>query len=155
MAELMVSFFDQFPSYNDRQIEIRGKDGYVSVKDISAAINKRFNNWLRTQFAQDVLDELSIIHGLPIDYSKVSSQSQTPLIDYVRGGQGGIMVHPAVAISYAMSDARFFARVASWLTKMQQTGTATPHVLEWTREEFERGSRFNRDDIDDMYGSRK
>ena len=70
MAELMVSFFDQFPSYNDRQIEIRGKDGYVSVKDISAAINKRFNNWLRTQFAQDVLDELSIIHGLPIDYSK-------------------------------------------------------------------------------------
>lgn len=154
MTKLMVSFFDQFPSYNGHEIKFRGKDGYVEVKGISAAINKRFNDWTKTKFAQEVLDELSLIHDIPIDYDDPRSQFQTPLIDYVRGGQEGVIVHPTVAFAYSMSNARFFARVASWLTNMQQTGTVNPHVLEWTRDEFERGNRFNRDDIDDLYGRR-
>lgn len=38
MSRAMVSFFDQFPEYNGQSIEIRGKDGYASVRDISKAI---------------------------------------------------------------------------------------------------------------------
>lgn len=165
MTKLMVSFFDQFPEYNDHKIEIRGKDGYVSIKNISAAINKRFSDWTRTRFAQEVLDELSLQTGLPIEretfaekgthpHSAKMRSEQTPLIDRVQGSREGIMVHPAVAFAYSMSEPRFFARISLWLTQMQQTGTVNPHVLEWTREEFERGNRFNRDDIDDLYGHR-
>ena len=153
----MVSFFDQFPEYNGRKIEIRGTDGYISVRDMSAALGKRFNNWTRTQFAKDVLDELSKINNRPIlwesGYSVLSS-SQTPLIDYVRGHEGSIFVHPSVAMSYAMSDARFFARVASWLSDLATIGTVNPNVLQWTQEEYQRGIEFNRDDISDMYGSK-
>lgn len=156
MPSAIVSFFDSFPEYNGRKIQIRGTDGYVSVKDISAAIGKRFNNWTRTQFAKDVLDELSLINDRPIDYSGdyslESSQTQTPLIDYVRGGQDGIFVHPSVAMSFSMSDPRFFARVASWLSDLRTIGTVNPHVRQWTQEEFARGLEFSRDDITDMYG---
>ena len=58
MSKAMVSLFDQFPEYNGQSIEIRGKDGYVSV---------------------------------------------------------------------------------------------SPHVRDWTKEEFERGLRFNRDDTSELY----
>ena len=103
----MVSFFDNFPEYNGQKIEIRGKDGYVSVRDISKAINKRFNDWTRTKFAKEVLDELSFQTKLPIahendeqsDYAHMRSRSQTPLIDYVRGNEESIFVHPSVAFA--------------------------------------------------------
>ena len=161
MSRAMVSFFDQFPEYNGQSIEIRGKDGYVSVRDISKAINKRFNNWTRTQFAKDVLEELSVLTGLPIanpeaktteksDYSKTSSRSKA-LIDYVRGDESGIFVHPSVAFAYSMSDARFFARISLWLSQMQEFGTVNPHVRDWTKEEFQRGLKFNRDDLAELY----
>jgi hypothetical protein len=158
MAGKIVSFFDQFPEYNGKKIEIRGTDGYVSVSDISAAIGKRFRNWTRTQFAKDVLEELSIRTRQPIaledtaseiPHSKLSGVSQKPLIDGPSGER--IFVHPSVAFGYAMSDAKFFARISLWVTQHQTIGTVNPHVLDWTREEYERGLAFNRDDIKDMY----
>jgi homoaconitase/3-isopropylmalate dehydratase large subunit len=160
MSKAMVSWFDQFPEYNGQKIEIRGKDGYVSVRDISKAIGKRFNNWTRTQFAKDVLEELSLLTGLPVanadtelavksGYSEMSSRSKA-LIDYVRGDEGSIFVHPSVAFAYSMSDARFFARISLWLSQMQEFGTVNPHVRDWTQEEFRRGLQFNRDDIDEL-----
>ena len=161
MSKLMLSWFDQFPEYNGQKIEIRGKDGYVSVRDISKAINKRFNNWTRTRFAKEVLEELSLLTRLPIansemeltsksDYSQMSSRSKA-LIDYVRGDESSVFVHPSVAFAYSMSDAKFFARISLWLSQMQETGTVNPHVKDWTQEEFQRGLKFNRDDINDMY----
>ena len=160
MSKLMVSFFDNFPEYNGQKIEIRGKDGYVSVRDISKAIGKRFNDWTRTKFAKEVLDELSLQTKLPIahendeksDYAYVRSRSQTPLINYVRGNEESIFVHPSVAFAYSMSNARFFARISLWLTQLHETGTVNPHVQQWTKDEYERGLKFNRDDITDMYG---
>ena len=152
MAKAMVSFFDNFPEYNGRKIEIRSKDGYFSAKDMSAAMGKRFDNWSRTQFAKDLLDELSVQSGLPIDSSDLRSQSQTPLVDYIRGGQSGVYLHPYVAMSYAMSDARFQARVNIWIVNLMTLGTVNPHILQWTREEYQRGLEFNRDDISEMYG---
>ena len=162
MSKLMLSWFDQFPEYNGQKIEIRGKDGYVSVRDISKAINKRFNNWTRTRFAKEVLEELSLLTRLPIansemeltsksDYSQMSSRSKA-LIDYVRGDESSVFVHPSVAFAYSMSDAKFFARISLWLSQMQETGTVNPHVKDWTQEEFQRGLKFNREDINDMYG---
>ena len=161
MSKLMLSWFDQFPEYNGQKIEIRGKDGYVSVRDISKAINKRFNNWTRTRFAKEVLEELSLLTRLPIansemeltsksDYSQMSSRSKA-LIDYVRGDESSVFVHPSVAFAYSMSDAKFFARISLWLSQMQETGTVNPHVKDWTQEEFQRGLKFNREDINDMY----
>jgi hypothetical protein len=157
MAGKIVSFFDQFPEYNGKKIEIRGTDGYVSVSDISAAIGKRFRNWTRTQFAKDVLEELSIRtrqpialeDGVPGGRSKVSGVPQKPLIDGPSGER--IFVHPSVAFGYAMSDAKFFARISLWVTQHQTIGAVNPHVLDWTRDEFERGLAFNRDDITEMY----
>jgi hypothetical protein len=152
MAKAMVSFFDNFPEYNGRKIEIRGKDGYVSVRDISAAIGKRFNDWTRTQFAKDVLDELSLQTGIPTRYAKVRRDAQTPLVDENPGSHQGIFVHPSVAFAYAMSDPRFFARISLWLSDLNKVGTVNPHILQWTKEEYQRGIQFNRDDISDMYG---
>lgn len=91
----------------------------MSVRDISKALGKRFNNWTRTRFAKDVLEELSLLTGFPItnseaglasksDYSKMSSRPN----DYVRGDEGAIFVYPSVAFAYSMSDARFFARIS-------------------------------------------
>lgn len=161
MSRAMVSFFDQFPEYNGQSIEIRGKDGYVSVRDISKAIGKRFNNWTRTQFAKDVLEELSLLTGLPVansdtelatksGYSEVSSRPKA-LIDYIRGDKGSIFVHPSVAFAYSMSDAKFFARISLWLSQMQEFGTVNPHVRDWTKAEFERGLKFNREDLKELY----
>lgn len=161
MSRAMLSFFDQFPEYNGQKIEIRGKDGYVSVRDINKAINKRFNNWTRTRFAKEVLEELSLLTGLPVansemelmsksDYSLMSSRSNA-LIDYVRGDESSVFVHPSVAFAYSMSEPKFFARISLWLSQMQEMGTVNPHVKDWTQEEFQRGLKFNRDDINDMY----
>jgi hypothetical protein len=114
MSKAMVSFFDQFPLYNGVKISIRGTDGYFSATDMSKAMGKRFRNWTRTKFAQELLDELSKINGIPIDYDNCRSQTQTPLIDYVRGGQGGIFVHSSVAEEYA----KFLMRSRSMSTQV-------------------------------------
>ena len=158
MSKAMISFFDQFPEHNGQKIKIRSKDGYVSVRDISKALGKRFNDWTRTKFAKEVLDELSLQTRLPIvhenneksDYTDMRSRLQTPLIDYVRGDNGSIFVHPSVAFAYSMSDARFFARISLWLSQMQEFGTVNPHVRDWTQEEYQRGLQYNRDDIDEL-----
>ena len=156
----IVSFFDNLPEYNGHKISIRGEDGYFDATTMSKAMPtkggkpRRFNDWTKTQFAKDLLAEISQLSGIPIDYDNCRSQSQSPLIDYVRGGQDGIWLHPYVAMSYAMSDPRFQARINIWVIELMKTGTVNPHYLKWSPEEFQRGLTFNRDDIDDMYGSR-
>jgi hypothetical protein len=151
----IVSFFDQFPSFEGKTVEIRGFDSYVSIKDLNRILNKRFTDWRKTAFAQELLDELRAIYRMPIDWEGSPSQSRKPLIDYIRGGQRGIYVHPAVAISYCMSNPRFQARINAWLYNMIKMGTATPHVKDWSAAEYLRGVQYNRDDIEDMYGSRR
>jgi KilA-N domain len=155
----MLSYFDNFPEYNGQKIEIRGKDGYVSIRDISKALRKRFRDWTRTKFAKEVLEELSLQTRLEITYEKGERRNEhphkTPLIDYVLGDQESIFAHPSVAFAYAMSDAKFFARISLWLTQLHTIGTVNPHIAQWTREEYQRGLQYNRDDIEDMYGKRE
>lgn len=149
----IVGFFDQFPEYNGQQIQIRGADSYVSVKDLNKALGKRFADWRKTKFAKELLDELSLIYRIPIEGGGGSSTpSRETLIDHVIEGNAGIYVHPAVALSYAMSNARFQARVNAWLLSMTRWGTATVHHADWSATEYLRGIQFNRDDINDMYG---
>ena len=155
MAKLMVSFFDQFPSYNDRRIEIRGKDGYFDATDMSVAMGKRFRDWSRTDFANRLLQRLSDRSGLPITRDDPRSITQTPLIDHLPGRGQNIYLHPYVAMSYAMAVPEFQADVNIWIVDLMTIGTINPHVLKWTHDEVERGNRFNRDDVDDMYGSRR
>jgi len=50
MANAIVSFFDQFPTYEGHQVEIRGKDGYFCATDMSDILEKRFTDWRKTQF---------------------------------------------------------------------------------------------------------
>lgn len=152
----IVSFFDQFPSFEGKSVEIRGSDGYVSVKDLNKVLGKRFTDWRKTKFAKELLDELSKIYRCPIDWGDPPSR-QKPLVDYDRakGGNEGAYAHPAVALSYSMSNARFQARVNAWMLSLTKYGTATMHHEDWTATEYLRGVQYNRDDIDDLYGRRR
>lgn len=151
MSKLMVSFFDQFPEHDGRKIEIRGKDGYFSATDMTACLNQTFSDWRRTKFATKLIARLAQNLRLPIDYGDSRSRSQTPLIDYVRGDGQKMWIHPALAMSYAMSNPEFQADVNVWIYELMTIGTVNPHVLNWTRDEIERGLKFNRDDINEMY----
>lgn len=148
----LVSYFDQFPEWGGFQFELRGSDGYVNVSQLNKALGKRFTDWRKTKFAKDLLDELSQIYRVPIDWEDPPSQSPKPLVDYARGGSASMYVHPAVALSYCMSNPRLQARINAWVINMVKTGTATPHYKDWTALEYMRGIEFNRDDIRDMYG---
>lgn len=156
MASAIVSFFDQFPEYNGRKIEIRGTDGYFCASDMSSILEKTFSDWRRTQFAQRLLNRLSVRLGLPIDRQNLGTQivvsNQIPLVDYIPGRGQKIWIHPALAMSYAMSNPEFQADINVWIYELMTIGTVNPHVLKWTQEEYQRGLEFNRDDISEMYG---
>jgi len=151
----MVSFSDQFPEFNGRKIEIRKKDGYFSATDMSQVLDKTFSDWKRTKFAERLLNRLSDRLNLPIDresdYANSRSRSQVPLVDYVRGDGQKMWIHPALAMSYAMSNPELQADINVWIYELLTLGTVNAHVLKWTREELERGIEMNRDDIKEMY----
>lgn len=151
----IVSFFDQFPEYEGRSVEIRGSDGYVSVTDLNGILGKRFTDWRKTAYSKDLLDELSKIYRIPIDLGESSQINSKALVHReFRGGREGnkIYVHPAVAIAYCSSNGRFMARVSAWVANMAMNGAATIHVQDWTAMEYLRGVEFSRDDIREMYG---
>lgn len=155
-----VSFFDQFPEFEGQKVEIRGIDGYFSAADMGRAMSAfdgkshRFNDWTRTAFAKRLLKRISDRAGIPIDYADLRSQTQTPLIDYIRGGTTGVWIHPYVAISYAMSVPEFQAEVNIWIVDMLTMRTVNPHVLQWSPAEYLRGMEMVRDDIEEIYGKR-
>lgn len=148
----IVSFFDQFPEYNGVKIGIRGEDGYFDVTAMSKVLGKRFTDWRKTKFAQELLDELTVQTGIPVDWENPPSQSRKPLIDYSRGGSSSMFVHPYIALSYAMSNPRFQARINIWIVDLLTLGTVNPHYLKWSQEEYNRGLSFNREDIAEIYG---
>lgn len=153
----IVSFFDQFPEYNGVKIEIRGSDGYFNATHMSKAMGKRFRNWTRTKFAQELLQAISEQSRIPVsqeigDTRLNIERGQNYLIDRGQDGVSDIFLHPYVAMSYAMSDPKFQARVNIWIVNLMTLGTVNPHILQWTIEEVERGIQFNRDDIKEMYG---
>ena len=157
MSKAMVSFFDQFPLYNGVKISIRGTDGYFSATDMSKAMGKRFRNWTRTKFAQELLEAISEQSRIPVGASVDgtplrSERGQKYLIDRGEDGVSDIWIHPYVAMSYAMGDPKFQARVNIWIVDLMTIGTVNPHVLQWTQEEYHRGIEMNRDDIKSMYG---
>lgn len=153
----MVSWFDQFPEYNGRKVEIRRKDGYFSASDMSAILGKRLTDWKKTDFAKRLLTRLSEKSGMPLEQRfngtlGESSQGASALIQYDLKGDQKVWLHPYVAMSYAMSNPEFQAEVNIWIVDLLTLGTVNPHILRWTQEEFQRGLKFNRDDISDMYG---
>lgn len=157
MAKAMVSFLDNFPEFNGRKIQIRGNDGYINASDLNAVLGKRLTDWRKTKFAQELLDELSILTGMPLEQEfegtlGESSQCATALIQRDLGGDQSVWLHPAVGLSYSMSNPRFQARVNLWILNITRIGVANPHILEWTIEQTLRGMEFNRDDIREMYG---
>lgn len=156
MFKAMVSFFDQFPEYNGRSIEIRKKDGYFSATDMSAVLQKRLTDWRKTEFAKRLLTRLSEKSRMPIEQKfegvmGESGQSASALIQYDLGGDRKVWLHPYVAMSYAMSNPEFQAEVNIWIVDLMTLGTVNPHYLSWTKEEIERGQKFNRDDVSDLY----
>lgn len=155
MSKAMVSWFDQFPEYNGQKIEIRGKDGYFCASDMSLVLEKTFTDWRRTKFATRLIGRLSERLNIPIDRQNLGTRKLAPnlipLIDYVPGRGQKIWVHPALAMSYAMSNPEFQADINVWIYEMMTLGTVNLHVLRWTQEEIERGQQFNRDDINELY----
>ncbi|HLO48756.1 MAG TPA: KilA-N domain-containing protein [Kamptonema sp.] len=156
MSKLMVSWFDQFPSFDGNTVEIRGKDGYFSATDMNRILGKRVAEWRKTSFAKRLLARLSEKSGMPIEQKlqtrgEQSSTPATALIQYDTDGDQKTWLHPYVAMSYAMSNPEFQAEINMWVVDLLTLGTVNPHILLWTQEEFQRGLKFNRDDINDMY----
>ena len=156
MSKLMVSWFDQFPEYNGQKIEIRQKDGYFSATDMSAVLGKRLTDWRKTDFAKRLLARLSEKSRIPLEQRfdgtlGETSQSASALIQYDLKGKQKVWLHPYVAMSYAMSNPEFQAEINIWIGDLMTLGTVNPHYLNWTKEEIERGLKFNRDDINSMY----
>ena len=152
----MVSWFDQFPEYNGRKIEIRKKDGYFSATDMSAVLNKRLTDWRKTEFAKRLLARLSEKSRMPVEQKfegvmSESGQSATALIQYDLAGDRKVWLHPYVAMSYAMSNPEFQAEVNIWIVDLMTLGTVNPHYLTWTKEEIERGRKFNQDDLNELF----
>ena len=87
----------------------------------------------------------------PYNYGDSRSQDQIPLIDFIAGRGQKMWIHPALAMSYAMFNPEFQADVNVWIYELMTLGTVNPHVLKWTQEELERGLKFNRDDLADLY----
>ena len=156
MSKAMISFFDQFPEYNGRKVEIRKKDGYFSATDMSAVLDKRLTDWRKTEFAKRLLARLSEKSRMPIeekfdDVMGQSGRSASALIQYDLGGDRKAWLHPYVAMSYAMSSPEFQAEVNIWIVDLMTLGTVNPHYLNWTKEEIERGREFNKDDLNELY----
>jgi hypothetical protein len=157
----MLSYFDNFPEFNGQKIEIRGKDGYFSATDMSSILQKRLADWRRTDFAKRLLNRLSQKTGMPIEQrlstrgGEFSTTKATALVQYDIDGDQRSWLHPYVAMSYAMSNPEFQADVNIWIVDLMTIGTVNPHILKWTREEYDRGIQYNRDDIEDMYGARR
>lgn len=157
MSKAMLSFFDQFPEFDGRRVKIRKKDGYFSASDMSAILGKRLTDWRKTDFAKRLLARLSEKARMPLEQRfdgtmGESSHSASALIQYDLKGDQAVWLHPYVAMSYAMSNPEFQAEVNIWIVDLMTLGTVNPHVLKWTQEEYQRGLKFNRDDISDMYG---
>jgi hypothetical protein len=157
MSTAMVSFFDQFPEFDGRVIEIRKKDGYFSASDMSVVLKKRLTDWRKTDFAKRLLARLSEKSGMPIEQRfngtlGEKSQSASALIQYDLKGDQKVWLHPYVAMSYAMSNPEFQAEMNIWIVDLMTLGTVNPHYLKWTQAEIERGRQFNQDDIKELYG---
>jgi len=158
----IVSFFDQFPEFEGVKVEIRGEDGYLDATQMGKAMEafdgkkRRFNNWTRTDFVKRLLARLSERSGLPISSDGLDTQkrvpNQKPLIDWIPGKGNRVWIHPYVAMSYAMSVPEFQAEVNIWIVDLMRLGTVNPHILQWTKEEYQKGLAYNRDDINEMYG---
>jgi hypothetical protein len=159
MSSAMVSFFDSFPEYDGQKIEIRGKDGYFSATDMSRVLNKRLADWRKTEFAKKLLARLSDRARMPVEERfqgtlGESSQCAKALIQYDLKGDQKVWIHPYVAMSYAMSNPEFQADVNIWIVDLMTIGTVNPNVLQWTKDEYQKGIEFNRDDIREMWGDR-
>ena len=157
MPNLMVSWFDQFPRFDGNTVEIRGKDSYFSATDMNRILGKLVAECKKTSFAKRLLARLSEKSGMAIEQrlqtrGGESSTPATALIQYDTDGDQKTWLHPYVAMSYAMSNPEFQAEINMWVVDMLTLGTVNPHVLRWTQEEYQRGLKFNRDDINDMYG---
>lgn len=154
----IVSFFDQFPVYNGVKFHFRGSDGYCNVAALNKAMGgRRFADWARTKFAKEVIEEISNLSGIPINWESQGGGggSATPLIDYDRSSGGGVWIHPYLVSAYALQDPKLYARVSIWMGELMSLGTINAHVLQWTYSEYMRGLEYNRDDIDDLYGRRR
>ena len=68
MSKLILSYLDQFPEFNGRKIEIRGKDGYFCATDMSEVLGKRFTDWRKTDFAKVLLARLAEQLRLPLTW---------------------------------------------------------------------------------------
>jgi hypothetical protein len=124
---------------------------------MGAALGKRLTDWRKTDFAKRLLTRLSEKSRMPLEQRfngtlGETSQCASALIQYDLKGEQKAWLHPYVAMSYAMSNPEFQAEVNIWIVDLMTLGTVNPHVLNWTRQEIERGRQFNQDDLNELYG---
>lgn len=93
--------------YNEVQIPLRKKDGYVSLTALAKATKKKVNNYLQNKTTSEYLQALSTSEQIPIEN----------LINIVQGGMAqnqGTYAHHLVALDFAYWANKNFA---VWMNK--------------------------------------
>jgi hypothetical protein len=122
------------------------RGAYVSLGDIAKPFGKRIDNWMRLEQTTSLLRE----------FSQEPSYNGIPPIKTKEGRGGGTFAHPDIAIQFAQWCSPGFALwVSRQIRHLLEYGEVNLHHTEWTREQHVNGIQYNRDDIEEMYGSRR
>ncbi len=82
------------------------EDGYVNVTKLCKAKNKRFEHWKENKESQTLLKQYEEMTGNPVNL----------IIQTVRGRNGGIFVHPDIAIQIAQwCEPSFAIQISKWI----------------------------------------
>ena len=142
-------------------VDFMRSGAYCNLNDIAKPFGKRIDNWLRLDgtkrlfedfkkdFAYGGAEPIITVKGNFSDTSDLRYQSQI----FTRQGT---YAHPDIAIQFAQWCSPGFALwVSRQIRHLMTYGEVNLHYREWTEDQVLQGNQLNRDDLTDLYGSRK
>jgi hypothetical protein len=140
-------------SYEGFSIEFIRSGQYVNLGDMAKVHGKRVDNWTRLKSTKDLITAFK---------KRASTQHMEPLkrttliCEVSRKSLGSaVFAHPHIAIQFAQWASPGFALwVSEQILHLLEYGEVHLHHSQWTKEEYDQGCQFNRDDIKEMYGTK-
>lgn len=121
---------------------LRG-NAYVNLSDVAKPFNKRMSDWLRLKQTKSLIER----------FESDPSYNGNPAIYTKEGRTGGTWAHPDIAIQFAQwCDPGFALWVSRQIRHLLTYGEVNIHHREWTREQYQQGIFYNREDIRDLFG---
>jgi hypothetical protein len=143
------------------------KGAYCNLNDIAEATGKRLDNWMRLKSTKDYVaafkadrsyngkEPFKIVRG---DIRRLKPIQATNSLQNEGTGERleGTWAHPDLAIEFARWCSPAFGLWCNRQIRHLLThGEVNLHHAEWTPQQHSKGIQYNRDDIEDMYGSRR